>query len=150
MAGKLSSLREDGHPERAALIYGETRGQKRSFLERFMAAVGSPNAVSHDSLNIEAAKLGTLFTQGIYDLPAYDLENSNYVLSFGASFLEAGRSPQRMVSGYQLFTTRASGPGQSCRHRSAPGRDRRQSRRVDTHQAWHRWSTGLGHCQCHH
>jgi anaerobic selenocysteine-containing dehydrogenase len=103
VAGKLSSLREDGHPERAAMLYGETRGQKRPFLERFMAAVGSPNAVSHDSLNIEAAKLGTLFTQGIYDLPAYDLENSNYVLSFGASFLEAGRSPQRMVSGFSYL-----------------------------------------------
>jgi thiosulfate reductase/polysulfide reductase chain A len=103
VAGKLSDLREDGHPERAVMLYGETRGQKRSFLERFMAAVGSPNAVSHDSLNIEAAKLGTLFTQGIYDLPAYDLENCNYVLGFGASFLEAGRSPQRMVSGFSYL-----------------------------------------------
>jgi len=111
VAGKLSDLREDGHPERAAILYGETRGQKRSFLERFMAAVGSPNAVSHDSLNIEAAKLGTLFTQGIYDLPAYDLENSNYVLSFGASFLEAGRSPQRMVSGFSYLRRGRAGRG---------------------------------------
>jgi len=96
---KLSDLRKSGTPERAAMLYGETRGQMRLFLERFMAAVGSPNVVSHDSLNIEAAKLGMLFTQGVYDLPAYDLENSHYLLSFGASFLEAGRTPQRMVSG---------------------------------------------------
>ena len=75
VAAKLGDLRQAGHPERAAMLYGETRGQLRPFLERFMAAVGSPNAISHDSLNIEAAKLGMLFTQGINDLPAYDLEN---------------------------------------------------------------------------
>ncbi len=99
VAARLSDLRADGHPEQAAIMYGETRGQMRPLIERFMAAVGSPNSISHDSLNIEAAKLGTLYTQGIYDLPAYDLENSNYVLSFGASLLEAGRTPQRMISG---------------------------------------------------
>jgi anaerobic selenocysteine-containing dehydrogenase len=47
--------------------------------------------------------LGTLLTQGIYDLPAYDLENSNYLISFGSSFLEASRNPQRMVSGYSYL-----------------------------------------------
>ncbi|MFQ5398843.1 MAG: molybdopterin-dependent oxidoreductase [Anaerolineae bacterium] len=99
VADKLDGLRKAGHPERAALLYGETRGQMRGFLERFMKAIGSPNAISHDSLNIEAAKLGAYLTQGVYDLPAYDLENSNYVISFGASLLEAGRNPQRTVSG---------------------------------------------------
>jgi len=99
VAEKLADLRAAGHPERAVFLYGEVRGQMRSFIERFMAAVGSPNAISHDSLNIEAAKLAVYLTQGIYDLPAYDLENANYVLSFGASLLEAGRVPQRMVSG---------------------------------------------------
>jgi anaerobic selenocysteine-containing dehydrogenase len=84
-------------------MYGETRGQQRSFFERFMQAVGSPNTISHDSMNIEAAKLGMYLTQGIYDLPAYDLENSAYVLSFGASLLEAGRVPQRTISGYSYM-----------------------------------------------
>ncbi|MEK6256101.1 MAG: molybdopterin-dependent oxidoreductase [Chloroflexota bacterium] len=96
---KLSVLREAGHPERAGLLYGETRGQMRAFLTRFMQAIGSPNAISHDSLNIEAAKLGTLLTQGVYELPAYDLENTRYMISFGASLLEAGRFPERMVAG---------------------------------------------------
>ncbi|MFQ5421574.1 MAG: molybdopterin-dependent oxidoreductase, partial [Anaerolineae bacterium] len=100
VAERLGDLRDAGHPQRAALLYGETRGQMRGFLQRFMTAVGSPNAISHDSLNIEAAKLANLFTQGIYDLPAYDLENSHYVLSFGAGLLETGRNPQRTIGGY--------------------------------------------------
>jgi anaerobic selenocysteine-containing dehydrogenase len=103
VAAKLGELRDAGQPERAALLYGETRGQMRGFFDRFMNAIGSPNTISHDSLNIEAAKLGSYLTQGIYDLPAYDLENSNYLLSFGASFLEAGRNPQRMISGFSYI-----------------------------------------------
>ena len=103
VAQKLNGLRAAGHPERAALMHGEARGQLSSFLERFMRAVGSPNVISRESLNVAAAKLGMYLTQGIYDLPAYDLENSNYVLSFGASLLEAGPFPQRMVSGYSYM-----------------------------------------------
>ncbi len=103
VAAKLQAVRDAGHPERAAFLYGETRGQMRHVIERFMQAIGSPNAISHDSLNIEAARLAMYLTQGIYDLPAYDLENSNYVLSFGASLLEAGRVPQRAVAGYAFM-----------------------------------------------
>ncbi|MEK6221401.1 MAG: molybdopterin-dependent oxidoreductase, partial [Chloroflexota bacterium] len=103
VANRLVGLRELGHPERAAILYGETRGQMRAFLKRFMDTIGSPNAISHDSLNIEAAKLGTFYTQGVHDLPAYDLENSSYVLSFGANLLEGGRTPQRIVSGHSYM-----------------------------------------------
>ena len=103
VAQKLNDLRSAGHPERAVLMVGETRGQLRSFFERFFQAVGSPNTISRESLNVAAAKLGTYLTQGIYDLPAYDIENVNYILSFGASLLEAGRVPQRTVSGYSFM-----------------------------------------------
>jgi anaerobic selenocysteine-containing dehydrogenase len=52
---------------------------------------------------VAGAKLATYLTQGVYDMPAYDLENSDYVLSFGASLLEAGPVPQRIVSGYSYL-----------------------------------------------
>ena len=103
VAQKLTELREAGQPQRAALMFGEARGQLRSFLHRFMEAIGSPNTISRDSLNVAGAKLAMYLTQGIYDMPAYDLENSSYVLSFGASLLEAGPVPQRMVSGYSYL-----------------------------------------------
>jgi anaerobic selenocysteine-containing dehydrogenase len=100
VAQRLSQLRNSGHPERFGFLYGETRGQMRELISYFTQVIGSPNAVSHDSLNIEAAKLAHLLTQGVYDLLAYDLENTGYVLSFGAGLLEAGRPVQRFVSGY--------------------------------------------------
>jgi anaerobic selenocysteine-containing dehydrogenase len=103
VAQKLNDLREAGHPEQAVLMHGDTRGQMRSFLTYFMQAVGSPNIVSHESLNVAAAKLGMYLTQGVYSLPAYDIEKTNYMLSFGANFLEAGSNPQRTISGYSYL-----------------------------------------------
>lgn len=103
VAQKLNDLCKTGHPEQAVLMHGDTRGQMRSFLTRFMQAVGSPNIVSHESLNVAAAKLGVYLTQGMYSLPAYDIEKTNYVLSFGANFLEAGSNPQRTISGYSYL-----------------------------------------------
>src|SRR3990170_1011465 len=100
---KLNDLRKSGHPEQAVLMHGDTRGQMRSFLTRFMQAVGSPNIVSHESLNVAAAKLGVYLTQGVYSLPAYDIEKTNYVLSFGANILEAGSNPQRTISSYSYL-----------------------------------------------
>lgn len=100
VAQRLADVRDSGNPERFAFLYGETRGQMRGLISYFSQAIGSPNAVSHDSLNIEAGKLAHQLTQGIYDLLAYDLEKTNHVLSFGASLLEAGRSVQRFASGY--------------------------------------------------
>lgn len=103
VAQKLNDLRKAGHPEQAVLMHGDTRGQMRSFLTHFMQAIGSPNIVSHESLNVAAAKLGVYFTQGVYSLPAYDIEKTNYILSFGANFLEAGSNPQRTISGYSYL-----------------------------------------------
>ncbi len=100
VAEQVRAAREAGHPESVAMMYGDTRGQLRSFFERFMQAVGSPNLISKESLNTAAAKLGMFLTQGIYALPVYDLENANYILCFGANPLEAGWNPQRMISGW--------------------------------------------------
>jgi len=99
MADQLNSLRSANHPEHFAFMAGEARGQLHPLFERFMQAVGSPNYIQNESLNIAAAKLGVYLTQGVYDLPVYDLENSKYILSFGASLLEAGWNPQRTIAG---------------------------------------------------
>jgi menaquinone reductase, molybdopterin-binding-like subunit len=103
VAANLAGLRAARQPERAVLMMGEARGQLSTFLERFMRAVGSPNTVARESLNVAAAKLGAYLTQGVYDMPVYDLENSRYVFAFGASLLEAGPVVQRMISGYSFL-----------------------------------------------
>ncbi len=99
VADKLNALRSAGGPEKLVFMTGDTRGQLRPLFERFMQAFGSPNYVRNESMNVAAARLGVYLTQGVYDEPVYDLENSRYILSFGASLLEAGSNPQRTISG---------------------------------------------------
>lgn len=100
VAEQVQAARDAGHPEGVAMMHGDTRGQQRAFFQRFMQSIGSPNLVSRESLNVAASKLGVYLTQGVYAEPAYDLENSNYILAFGASLLEGGSNPQRMISGF--------------------------------------------------
>ncbi len=100
VADQVQATRDSGNPEKVAFMHGNTRGQQRAFFSRFMQAVGSPNLISRESLNVAAAKLGVQLTQGVYAEPIYDLENSNYILAFGASLFEGGTNPQRMISGF--------------------------------------------------
>ncbi|UCC89609.1 MAG: molybdopterin-dependent oxidoreductase [Anaerolineales bacterium] len=91
VADKLVELRASGQAHTVAFIHGETRGQMRALINRFMAAYGSPNVISQDSLDEQAARLAMFLTQGINGIPVYDLNNASYVMTFGGNLLEASR-----------------------------------------------------------
>ncbi len=57
VADKLLELRAADQAHTAALLHGETRGQMRALINRFMTAYGSPNVISQDSLGERAARL---------------------------------------------------------------------------------------------
>ena len=91
VADRLSALRAAGQPHTVVFLHGETRGQMRALINRFMTAYGSPNVISQDSLDEQAARLATFLTQGVNGLPVYDLNNARYVMTFGGNLLEASR-----------------------------------------------------------
>jgi len=91
VADKLVELRAAGQAHTVAFLYGETRGQMRALINRFMTAYGSPNAISQDSLNEQAARLATFLTQGINGIPVYDLNRAGYAVTFGGNLLESSR-----------------------------------------------------------
>ncbi|MBI5564524.1 MAG: molybdopterin-dependent oxidoreductase [Chloroflexi bacterium] len=92
VASKLGELRQQNLSHTVAFVHGETRGQLRSTIERFMSAYGSPNVISPISLDEGAARLGMFLTQGVNGLPVYDLNNANYVMAFGGNLLESSRN----------------------------------------------------------
>lgn len=92
VAGRLRDLRTSGKPHQVALVHGELRGQMRSMVERFMEAYGSPNVINRDSLSVQAVRQAMFLTQGINGLPAYDLNNASYIMTFGGNLLESGRN----------------------------------------------------------
>ncbi len=86
---RLKALRENGQPERLLLLYGLNTVSDEDIFRRFAAAYGTPNLVSADGLNNEADKAGEWMADGHYTQSAYDLERTNYILSFGANILES-------------------------------------------------------------
>ncbi|MBI2305107.1 MAG: molybdopterin-dependent oxidoreductase [Chloroflexi bacterium] len=97
---RLKTIRDQGEPHTVAIMHGRLRGEMEGLIHRFLEAYGSPNDISSASLGRQTAKVAHLLTQGIEDLMAYDLENANYLLSFGGSLLEAGGPPMRVVGAY--------------------------------------------------
>jgi anaerobic selenocysteine-containing dehydrogenase len=91
VAEQLADLRRNGLAHTVAFLHGETRGQMRELISRFMTAYGSPNTISRHSLDEQAARLGTFVTQGINGIPVYDLNGAGYAIAFGGNLLESSR-----------------------------------------------------------
>ena len=86
---RLKSLRSNGQPHQLLLLQGLNTNSDEDIIRRFADAYGTPNVISADALDNEADKAGEWMADGNYTQSAYDLANTNYILSFGASILES-------------------------------------------------------------
>ncbi len=101
VAERLAKIRGDGDPHTVAIMGGRFRGHMRELFSRFAQSYGTPNQIDSASIGSGNSKLAHELTQGVHDYLAYDWENANYVISFGASLIEAFRPTllvQRMVA----------------------------------------------------
>ena len=99
----LRDLRQKGEPHYLAVLGGRYRGLMRTLWERFLEAYGSPNYIDNQFQWEGSPAEGLLFTQGIFSLPAYDLENARHLLSFGSGLLESYWSPVQALMAYGYF-----------------------------------------------
>lgn len=92
VAEKLGEIRKSGTPDSLGLVTGSTGGATAGLFKRFMDAFGSPNAYAMPSLesNLE---LTAATLHGAGNTIGFDLENSDFVLSFGAGIIEGWGSP---------------------------------------------------------
>jgi anaerobic selenocysteine-containing dehydrogenase len=111
LISKLKELKNSGEAHKLILLNGEKRGMMDEIFERFMNAFGSPNYFGNNSdMSINQA---FYLTQGIENLLAYDFENSNYILSFGSSFLSSWPSPVQSMRAYAFL--RQGRPGKKAK-----------------------------------
>jgi len=89
IVGKLRTLRDTFQPHHLLLLSGLNSRSNEDLLSRFAEAFGTPNLVSGDGLDREAEKTGNWMADGHFDACAYDLDQTNYLLSFGADLLES-------------------------------------------------------------
>jgi anaerobic selenocysteine-containing dehydrogenase len=106
----LKDLRKDGNPHQLVVLGGKYRGLMRSLWERFLEAFGSPNYIDNQFQWEGIPTEGLFLTQGIYSTPAYDLENVQYLLSFGSELLDSYWSPVQALQAFGYF--RRGKPGQ--------------------------------------
>ena len=111
-------------PGRAVMVTKPMRGHLGMLTSRFAQATGIEHltfeAVDN---NVYRAAVKNVYQQDV--LPDFDIENANFILSFGADFLSTWISPTRWNRGYGEFR---QGEGRS----NAGGRDRGTLYHVDS------------------
>ncbi len=96
LTDKLSGIRQKGEAHTVAAIAGTDRGTIPALLQRFMTAYGSPNFIRSPSQQ----DVDELAVQSLFGAPGrigYDVENADYVLSFGSGIADGWGSPVRMI-----------------------------------------------------
>jgi len=106
----LQALRASGRPEGLALVAGYCAGTMEDLWRRLLAAFGSPNYVADDYDDGAGGVMALM--HGITRAPGYDLERSDYVLSFGAPLFESWWSP---LQAFVAFGGRGTGSGAEAR-----------------------------------
>ncbi|RLC12217.1 MAG: molybdopterin oxidoreductase, partial [Deltaproteobacteria bacterium] len=95
VVSKLSELRENGQPQKVGCISGNRYGTVPELFKRLMTAYGSPNVMTVPSLQ-DSLQLTMKIMHGSDAMVGYDLENADFILSFGSGLIEGWGSPVRM------------------------------------------------------
>jgi len=92
VSGKLAEIRKSGSPEKLACITDKTQGSVSQLFNHFLTAFGSSNYFDMPSLE-SFLELTAQTLHGKGKTLGFDLENSDFVLSFGAGLIEGWGSP---------------------------------------------------------
>ena len=87
VATKLSALRDAGRADAVAWLGGEVSGSMRELVEQFLGAYGSPHLIREDYG--DGSERVIEFAHGVETRPAFDLDRSDLILSFGAPLSES-------------------------------------------------------------
>ena len=105
LSGRMNGLRREGRPEALAAIDGNPMRSSMSLLiQRFLEAMGSPNYLRIPNVE-DTYSMMSLLMQGNKGPMAYDLENADFILSFGCGLLEGWGTPGRVINAWGLWRT---------------------------------------------
>ncbi len=92
---KLADLRTEGKSQTLGCIAGSDRGTVSQLLFRFLKAYGSPNFMTLPTME-DTYALALKKMQGTDSVAGFDIENSDFILSFGSGLIDGWGSPVRM------------------------------------------------------
>jgi anaerobic selenocysteine-containing dehydrogenase len=95
IAAKLKELRSTGSAHKLACVAGSDRGTVSELLNRFLRVYGSPNFFRTPSI-WDSYELALYLTQGTRSMAGFDIENADFILSFGSGLIGGWGSPGYM------------------------------------------------------
>jgi len=99
---KLAELRTKGETHTVACISASDRGTVAELLERFLRVYGSRNFIRMPSSQ-DAAEVALYLTQGVRAMPGFDVQRSDFVLSFGSGLLDGWGSPVYLFNAHSQW-----------------------------------------------
>jgi anaerobic selenocysteine-containing dehydrogenase len=97
VAARIKGLRDEGSPEKLAAIDGnQSRSTMALLIERLLTSIGSPNYLRMPREE-DTYSMVNFLMQGSDGPLTFDLENADFILSFGCGLLDGWGSPGRML-----------------------------------------------------
>ena len=109
LASKLDDLKRKGSSDRVVFLSQPIRGHLAAVIDRFMKSYGSSNFFSYELFDNEALIAANELSFGYAAIPHYDIANANFIISFGAGFLDTWVSPVHYSAAYGKFRDRPAG-----------------------------------------
>ncbi|UCD82050.1 MAG: molybdopterin oxidoreductase, partial [Desulfobacterales bacterium] len=111
IVAKLSDLRAAGLSHTVACISDSDRGTVPELWNRFLTVYGSPNFIRTPSIQ-DNYELALYLTHGVRAMPGFDVQNCDYILSFGSGLIEGWQSPVYMFQGKSALVQNGGQMGQ--------------------------------------
>ena len=100
VTAKLKELSEKGEQEKLYLLTSALGGHLGKLADDFMAGYGSSNTINYDLFDHRNLRYANSVSMRLDAIPHYDIENTQYLLSFGADFASTWLSPVNLSRGY--------------------------------------------------
>jgi len=89
----LNKLISEGKTENIVFLTNNISGSLDHFVKQWLSTIGGGEHIVYEAISYESIKEANRLSFGINKVPSYKLENADYILSFGADFLETWISP---------------------------------------------------------
>ncbi len=97
---RIAGLRQAGEADRLYLATDGAVGSLDRLFDIWMDAIGSPNRVVIESFDVEPLREANRLTFGLAEIPRFDLDRADLIVSFGAGFLETWITPVQYARGF--------------------------------------------------
>jgi anaerobic selenocysteine-containing dehydrogenase len=98
IADRMIELRRNEESHKFVVFRGRYSYMRDIIYSAVPKIFGSPNGISHSSICAEAEKFGSYYTEGFWDYRDHDLENTRYVLCWGADPLASNRQVPHAIN----------------------------------------------------